>query len=163
MAAYRLPRRCDAVINLINSFRHLPTEAAAHAHLQCAARALRSGGLFILALHLTPRGQPEADEERWSARRGNVGVNTRLWTTRRDLRRRREWCSMTLDVYTPTRAFRIRDELVFRTYTRRQFASLLRRTPALEVVETFDFSYDVKLPVKLNDATEDVVFVLRKR
>ena len=163
MADFRLPRPVDAAINLINSFRHLPDEAAARGHLQCVARALRRGGLFVLGLHLTPRGVPATSEERWSARRGNLGVNTRLWTTRRDLRRRREWCRMLLTVYTPRRSFRIQDEIVFRSYTWRQFRRLLAAVDRLELVETYDFTYDVGRPVKVDDTSEDVMFVLRKR
>ncbi len=54
MADFRLPKKVDAAFNLINSFRHLPNEQSATAHLQCVARALRKGGLYLLGLHLTP-------------------------------------------------------------------------------------------------------------
>lgn len=163
MADFRLPHKVDAAMNLINSFRHLPDERSAEAHLECMARSLNRGGLFFLALHLSPLKPPKNDEERWSARRGRVCVNTRLWTRERDLRRRREACGMVLDIYTPTRSQRICDELIFRTYTRRQILRLLSRVPELELVETFDFTYNVDSPIELTDSTEDAAFVLRKR
>jgi hypothetical protein len=103
------------------------------------------------------------DEESWSARRGNLVVNSRLWTTRRDARLRRELCRATYDVYTPTRHLRISDELVFRTYTRSQFSGLLARVPAFEIAGVHDFSYNLHTPIELDAETEDVVFVLRAR
>ncbi|MFH1268012.1 MAG: class I SAM-dependent methyltransferase, partial [Planctomycetota bacterium] len=67
------------------------------------------------------------------------------------------------DVYTPTRQFRLKDELLFRTYTAAQFRRLLGRTPELEIVQTYDFGYAIDQPVPITAETEDVVFVLRKR
>jgi SAM-dependent methyltransferase len=163
MSRFRLRRKVDASFNMINSFRHLPTEEAAHAHLECMAQALRRGGVYLLGLHLTPTEVPPSEEESWSARRGNLCVNTRLWTTQRDLRRRRERFGMTFDVHTPKRSFRIQDEIVFRTYTWPQFRRLLGKTSTLELVETFDFHYDIKRPITLGGESEDVVFVLRKQ
>ena len=163
MADFRLPRRVDAAFNMINSFRHLPTDKSAQSHLRCVAHSLRPGGLYLLGLHLTPTAGSPMDEECWSARRGNLCVNTQLRTTERDLRARRERCTMLLDIYTPTRSWRIRDELVFRTYTRRQFGALLAKVENLEVLNTFDFSYDIDCPAEVENDTEDVVWVLQKR
>ena len=103
------------------------------------------------------------DEECWSARRGHLGVTTRLWTKERDLRKRRERCGMIYDVYTPTRHLRLVGDLVFRTYTWPQFKSLVSKTGVFEIAAQYDFSYDLQKPVQPNSTTEDVVFVLRKR
>jgi hypothetical protein len=70
---------------------------------------------------------------------------------------------MTYDVYTPTRSLRIEDTLIFRTYTRPQILDLVRRTNELEIGATYDFWYDVNSPVKIDDSTEDIVIVLRKK
>jgi hypothetical protein len=148
---------------MINSFRHLPTEAAARDHLQCMARALRRGGVYILGLHLTPTTVPPSEEESWSARRGNLCVNTRLWTTRRDMRKRQEEFGMLYDVHTPTRALRIQDKIVFRTYTWPQFRRLLGNVAEFEMTAAYDFHYDIDRPIQLGGDSEDVVFVLRKR
>jgi SAM-dependent methyltransferase len=162
MADFELPRPVDAAFNTINSFRHLPTEELARDHLECMAGAVRPGGIYVLGLHLTPtRGEP-VDEESWHARRGNLTVNTSMWTIERNLRQRRERCGMHIDIYTPTRSFRIADELGFRTYTWRQLERLLATVPAWEVAETFDFSYDIRRRVVLSEAVEDVVLVLRR-
>ena len=101
------------------------------------------------------------DAESWSARRGNLAVTARLWTRNRDRRRRLEHCGMTYDVYTPTRHFRLTDEVVFRTYTWPQFRELLAKVPAFEIAGVYDFSYNVDTTIRVNATTEDVVFVLR--
>ena len=80
-----------------------------------------------------------------------------------DRRRRREKVRLAFDVYTPTRQFRLIDEFDFRTYTARQFQSLLDQVPELELVETYDFAYDVDQPVRIDGLTEDVVYVLRRK
>jgi SAM-dependent methyltransferase len=163
MADFRLRRKVDAGFNMINSFRHLIDGGAAENHLRCMARALRRGGLYLLGLHLMPtRGKP-MDGESWSARRGNLCVTTNLWIVQRDLARRRERYRMTYHIYTPTRTYRLVDEVVFRTYTARQFQHLLSRVPEFEVVATYDFGYDFQHPIKVRADTEDVVHVLRKR
>lgn len=163
MADFRLRRKVDAAFNTINSFRHLPSQRAAEGHLQCVADALATGGLYLLGLHLTPKREPASDEELWSARRGHLAVCSRMWSIEVDRRRRQERVGMTVDVYTPRKQFRLAEEMIFRTYTVQQIRRLLGCITALELVETYDFAYDVDQPISLDGFTEDVVFVLRKR
>jgi SAM-dependent methyltransferase len=163
MTRFRLPRKVDAAFNMINSFRHLLDEASATRHLRAMAAAVRQGGIYILGLHLTPTRGQAMDEESWSARRGHLSVTTHLWTKQRDLRKRRERCGMIYDVYTPTRHLRLAGDLVFRTYTWPQFRSLLAKDNDFEIAAQYDFSYDVRKTVEIDRATEDVVFVLRRR
>ena len=162
MSAFRLPRQVDAAFNMINSFRHLQTEEAAQAHLRCTAEALHKDGLYVLGLHLTPTRGPRSEEERWSARRGHLAVLSRLWTMNLDRKQREELVGMTFDVHTPTRHFQLAEQLVFRTYTLKQFRELLARVPQLELVETYDFGYKINQPIHVNSYSEDVVFVLRR-
>jgi SAM-dependent methyltransferase len=163
MSRFALQHQVDAAFNLINSFRHLRSEAAARSHLECIARALRPGGIYVLGLHLTPTASAPTEEESWSARRGHLGVNTRLWTVRRDLSRREERCKMTCEVYTPSRQLCIEDEIIFRTYDLRQIRRLLRSVPQLEVLGVYDFAYDLDRPLLLDGAAEDTVLVLGRR
>jgi SAM-dependent methyltransferase len=163
MADFQLPRPVDAGMNLINSFRHLATESAAVRHLEMMAAALRPGGVYVLGLHLTPTQGVPQDEERWSARRGHLAVTARLWTKRRDSRRRVETCGTAYDIYTPTRRMRLRGDMTFRMYTWPQFRRLLARVPALELAAVHDFSYNLEVPVRVDARTEDAVFVLRVR
>jgi SAM-dependent methyltransferase len=163
MADFRLPRRVDATFNMIGSFRHLVDGRAARDHLRCMAKCLGKGGLYVLGFHLTPTvGQP-MEEESWSARRGHLCVNTHLWTVERNLRRREERLGMTCDVYTPTKTFRLTEEIIFRTYTRMQFQRMLAAIPELEIAAVFDFNYRYESPIQLGPETEDAVFVLRKQ
>ncbi len=163
MVDFRLRSRVDVAFNMINSFRHLADGRRARGHLESVAAALRPGGLYVLGLHLTPtRGTP-SNEEYWSARRGHLAVNTRMWMVQRDRRRRHEHYRVLYDVYTPTRHLRLADEVLFRTYTWSQFRQLLRQVPALEVAAVHDFSYQIDTAIRIDAATEDVVFVLRKR
>ncbi len=161
MADFRLPRKVDAALNMINSFRHLGHEADARRHLECVARSLGKGGIYVLGLHLTPTDDV-ADEESWSARRGNLAVLSRMWRIDVDRRLRIETYGMTFDVYTPRRTFRLADQLKFRTYTARQMEVLVDRTAGLEIAETYDFAYDVDAPIDVGPQTQDVVYVLRR-
>ena len=162
MVDFGLPRKVDAAFNMIGSFRHLVDGRAAESHLRCTAKYLAKGGLYVLGFHLTPTvGQP-MEEESWSARRGHLCVNTHMWTVDRNLRRRQERLGMTCDVYTPTKTFRLNEEILFRTYTRAQFDRLLAAIPELEIAAVFDFTYQFEKPIQISPETEDAVFVLRK-
>ena len=163
MADFRLRRKVDAAYNTINSFPHLASEREAQSHLECVARALAKGGIYVLGFHLTPtRGRPWRGES-WSARRGHLGVVSQMRKIALDRRRRQERVSLAFDIYTPTRQFRLQDEFVFRTYTAGQFRRLLGRVAGLELVRTYDFGYRIRQPIRITAETEDAVFVLRKR
>ncbi len=156
-------RKVDAAFNMINSFRHLPTEATAISHFACIADALNKGGIYILGMHLTPTDDDWEGEEEWHARRGNLSVVSQLWTSGFDRRKRMEQLNMSFDVRTPTKHFKLVDVMNYRTYTRFQMKSLFKKTPAFEVCETYDFCYDVDDPITIDANTEDVVYVLRKK
>lgn len=162
MSDFSVEAPVDAAFNTINSFRHLSSEAEAVSHLRSVAAALRPGGIYVLGLHLTPiEGEP-VSEESWPARRGNLAVLSRMWTEQRDLRRRVERVGMSFDVYTPTRQFRIVDQINFRTYTARQMKRLLGEAPELTLTSVYDFGYDIRTPVEIGPASEDVVLILKK-
>jgi SAM-dependent methyltransferase len=163
MSDFALKKKVDAGFNTINSFRHLLTEKQAVGHLRCMAAALRKGGIYVLGFHLTPLVGTTTDEESWSARRGHLAVNTHMWTTGRDMKAREERCAMTFDIYTPTSHQQLADEIVFRTYTRKQLDELLKAVPELELIAVHDFAYRVEKETLIDDETEDVVLVLRKR
>ncbi len=163
MADFRLSPPADAAFNTINSFRHLPTEQTARDHLRCVADSLVPGGLYILGIHLLPAGGPRLGDESWSARRGNLVVNSYMWSIEIDQRARMEHLGMTVDVYTPTRHLRIMDRMEYRTYTLRQFRALLRQVPDLEVAGVHDFAYNLAEETILDGLAEDVVVVLRRK
>jgi SAM-dependent methyltransferase len=163
MSDFVVKRKFDAGFNTINSFRHLASEEQARAHLQCMANATSAGGLYVLGLHLIPTRGERSEEESWSARRGNLVVNSHMWSKAIDTRRRMEILGMRLDVYTPTGHVRIDDEMFYRTYNKRQIEALFASVPEWNVVETYDFAYDIGDPIRVDATTEDVVYILKKR
>jgi SAM-dependent methyltransferase len=163
MADFTVKRKFHASFNMINTFRHLSTEAQAQAHLECMAAGLVRGGLYVLGLHLEPTACEPMQEESWSARRGNLVVNSHMWSKGIDRKTRLEHLGLHVDVFTPTSRLRIVDHMEYRTYKHGQFQALLAKVPALEIAGTYDFQYRITRPHVVTDRTEDVVFVLRKR
>ena len=162
MASFRLPRPVDAAFNTWNTFRHLTTEQAARSHLQCVARSLRSGGIYILGFHLLPLDVSEECTERWSARHGGTTVTATLRVLATNRQRRIEKLRASLRVRSGSRDLRIRSEFEFRMYTARQFTRLLATVPDFELCDVYDFWYEIDRPLQLNDEITDTVFILRK-
>ncbi|MDB4533849.1 class I SAM-dependent methyltransferase [Vicingaceae bacterium] len=163
MTDFQTPQRFHASFNTINSFRHLLSHQHAVDHLRCMARGLVDGGIYVLGVHLSPTQGDACTDEHWSASRGHLRVNTSMWLTDRDLEHRFEEFHLRFDVYTPTRQMRIEDHVKFRTYTLPEFRDLLSYVPEFEIAQTFDFSYQINSPVQIDERTEDVVFVFRKK
>jgi len=153
----------DAAFCTWNTFRHLLTEAAALSHLESMAAAVRSGGIYILGLHLMPPDADPESTERWTARHGATQVTYTLRVLDFDRRRRRERLRMSIRARTPRRDLRLRSEFEFRLYTARQMGSLLAKAPAWELCDVFDFWYDITEPLVLNDEMADTLLVLRRR
>lgn len=162
MADFSVKKKVDAVFNMINTFRHLPSEETAEAHFRCVADSLNKGGLFILGLHLTPTTPAKCTSESWASSRGNLSVVSNLWTIGTDMKKREEKIGVTYDVYTPTKQFRIKDETIFRTYTAEQMFSLIASEPRLRVLDMFDFRYDLDWPIDVTNETEDIVYVMQR-
>lgn len=162
MSDFRVKRRYDVAFNTINSFRHVASENAARAHLQCMGKAIRVGGLYLLGIHLTPTDVPPSETESWSARRGHLAINTHMWFKHRDTRKRVERFGIRFDVHRPSGSFRIVDELVLRSYKPAQVNRLIQSSGCWEAVATYDFGYDLNDPIEVDGATEDVVYVLRR-
>ena len=127
------------------------------------ADSLVKGGLYLLGLHLIPTEGERLEDESWHARRGNLTVNTYMWSMGIDEKKRMEYLGLKINVYTPTKQMVIEDEMHYRTYSARQMASLLKKVPAFECVGVYDFAYDLDQPVTVGPDTEDVVYVLKKK
>ena len=163
MSAFQLKKPVDAAFNLINTFRHLPTEKHARDHLRCMADAIAPGGIYLLGLHLMPTEGRPIPSESWLAKRGTLTVSSYMWTKKIDIPGRMEHLGMTLDVHTPTKQLKIEDEMHYRTYTAAQMKSLIATERRFECVETYDFMCDIHDPITIQPRTEDVIYVLRKR
>jgi SAM-dependent methyltransferase len=162
MSDFQVKKKFDIGFNTINSFRHLSSESAAKKHFQAMASAVRVGGLYLLGLHVRPTEANPSETESWSARRGNLAVNTHMWTLERDIPGRVERFGIRFDVYTPLKQFRIDDVLVLRSYTDRELRKTIRNAGGWTVEETFDFGYEIDLPIEVDGACEDVIYVLRR-
>jgi SAM-dependent methyltransferase len=163
MCDFEVTKPFDAAFNTINSFRHLTTEKLAVAHFRAMAAAIRTGGIYALGFHLTPLEGTPTDEESWTARRGNLQVNTQMWPRDKDAKTRIERFNLRFDVYRPTGSFRIDDCLVLRSYTWKQFAAMLKKVPEWSIEETYDFGYDIDEPIEIDGSTEDVVYILKRK
>ena len=163
MSEFEVKKPYDIAFNTINSFRHLGSEAAAVGHLNCMADSAKKGGLYLLGVHLSPTKAPPSETESWSARRGHLSINTHMWTSDRNPKKRVERFGIRFDVHSPTRSFRIEDELVLRSYTQKQMDKLIATCDQWEQIACYDFGYDLKRPITVDATTEDVVYVLRRR
>jgi SAM-dependent methyltransferase len=162
MSAFRLSRPVDAAYCTVNTFRHLLTEQAARNHLERIARSLRSGGIYVLGMHLLALDVNEEDIGRWTARRGDTKVTVALRILRTDVRRRIEDLRAWLLVLHGSKELQLTYDFQFRTYLPRQFRQLLDSVPSLELCDVYDFRYDIKQPFAVNDEMAYSVFVLRR-
>ncbi len=163
MSDFRVRRKFELAFNTVNSFRHLTTAASSSNHLKCMAAGAKKGALYLLGFHLTPTTDEPTEGESWAARRGHLSVITKMWTADRDPKKRIERFGIQFDIYTPTKQFRIVDELAMRSYTHSQFNSFVKSQGDWEVAGTYDFAYQIEKPIKVDTASEDVVYVLRKK
>lgn len=161
--AFTLRRRSDAAFCTFNTFRHFLSEEAAQSHLESVALALRPGGLYVLGLHLLPLDVAEECVERWSGRVGQTRVTATLRVLAMDRRLRRERLRLSLHVRSPQRVWRLRSEFDLRLYTAGQLRRLLAKIPTFELLDVFDFWYEIDRPLALNDEITDTVLVLRRR
>ena len=148
---------------LVSTFKYLQTEAHAAANLRLVAEALRTGGIYVLGIHLTDYDRTSCEHERWVAERGGVHVvcNTRDWPA--DPSTRLENVRTRLRI-TQARRTRVQEtRWQFRTYNAAQAKALLRKVPAFELVACHDFTHDILSTRKLDDSYSDVVLILRKK
>ena|SRR2546430_1525380 len=163
MSNFRLRRPVDAAYCVVNTFRHLLTEQAARAHLECIASSVRPGGIYILGLRVLPSDVDQEDIQLWTGWRGATKVTVRLRALRVDFRRRIENVRVCLLVCRRSNELHLQHQFQLRTYTARQFRRLLGSTPSLELCEVYDFRYDIDHPFAANNEMDYSVFVLRRR
>ena len=136
MADFKADAKFDLAFNTINSFRHLDSARLANDHLRCMAANSKKNAVYLIGMHLSPTEGPTCDEESWSASRGHLTVLTQMWTADRDRKDRLERFGVHFDVYTPTRQFRIVDELKMRSYTAAQFRAMVSRQGDWQIEES---------------------------
>ncbi|MGL6194477.1 MAG: class I SAM-dependent methyltransferase [Thermoguttaceae bacterium] len=156
----KLHEPIDAAFNMVSSFCHLTTEKQAEKHLQLIAESLRPGGIYILGFHLKPKGVAECDSESWRCRHGSLSITSDLRSVSRDEKKRIEIIEFRICAESPIKVVNLFDRFEFRTYTHQQFLSLLKKINSLENVACYNFGFE---PITLDEYSEDVIFVLRKK
>ena len=147
----------------VSTFKYLLDERSARAHLRCVAQHLRSGGLYILGLHLTDYPNSGAASERWRGRRGAVSVDCVIDSGPADRASRTERVRSSLRIREGGAHKTLDSSWTFRTYDAPQLRSTLRAVPALSLEACYDFRYEIESPRDLDDPWEDVILVLKKR
>lgn len=164
MTEFAIPEPVDAAYCLVNTFRHLLTEEAAVAHLKSVANGLRKGGLYLLGLHLFPPDADTEDSEEWSVCQDGVTVDMRLDVADccRDTRLETLQFAMKVTSEEWPGGQTFRSDYRMRLYEAGQMRELLNKVPELQLIDVYDFWYDLEDPLKLNDELGDTVLVLKK-
>lgn len=129
MAEYRPKRQYDLAFNLLSTFRHLPDDRSALAHLRSTAAALKPGGLFVLGLDLALYGLDRPDEETWAVTRSGRRFTHVMMTLPAQKRRRRERILNFVTVPTPRGQKVLESIYDLRSYSAEELAGLLLKTP----------------------------------
>lgn len=159
MATFVRPGRFDFAYNLINTFRHLHADSPARAHLDCIARSLRPGGVYLLGIDLVDYDDPQPGEEVWTARRGRCQVRHVMLSIPPERRTRRERIINNLIVDRPSGRESFASHYDLRAYNLAQWLDLLEAS-RLECVASFDFAWQ---PIVITGFTRDVNLVLKPR
>jgi SAM-dependent methyltransferase len=125
----RRPPRMTFAFNLINTFRHLETEAAALAHLRAMRRILAPGAVYALGVSLSGYGNEFPSEDVWEARRGRVRVRqVAQYDPPASRRQRYEQVHNVVVVQRPNRDDEVQTSSYrLRTYDRAQLEALVEQ------------------------------------
>jgi len=149
---------------LVCTFQYVLTEEGAQGHLRDVAKALAPGGIYLLGFHLSDYQDERVARERWTARADGKDVVCTIqgWPAERKTRTEKVRSRLRVIARNGDEQ-RSETNWTFRSYDARQTRKMLKAVPELELVETYDFSYDIDHPRTLNDDQLDVLLVLRKR
>ena len=162
MTKFMFDQPFDAAVNAINTFRHLESEEAALAHLDCVAEHLKPGGVFVLSLHLLPIDGDLWGTERWAAKNEDTSVYYALTVVETSMKTRLEKLRISMLVKKKDESFRLSDHITLRIYTAPQLKSLLAKAKKLKLIAIHDFWFDVESTQKLNAEAVDTVLVLQR-
>jgi len=162
MTKFQFDEPFDSAVNAINTFRHLESEDAALAHLDCVADHLKPGGVFVLSLHLLPSDGDLWGTERWSAKDGELSVYYALTVVETSMKTRLERLRISMLVKKKEESFRLSDHITLRIYTAPQLKSLLAKSKKLKLIAIHDFWYDIHETQKLNAEAVDTILILQR-
>lgn len=163
MRFFRPPVKVNLAYSLISSFQHLLSEECAHRFLSSVSESLVAGGVFVLGMQLTPEGGRSSEPEDWVGCRGQSRISVRIESVRYSEELRIDECEMKSVIHGPHGRRRFSEVLKFRTYTAKQILKTTRRISSLELVGSYDFTYDINNPVALDQQSKDTILVFRRR
>ncbi|MCC9601664.1 methyltransferase domain-containing protein [Stieleria sp. JC731] len=165
MTSIDAPKSFDAAFCTYNTFRHLLTEKDAVTHLQTMGDAIAPGGLYILGMHLTPEEEYEAVVERFTIRHAGTELKTTIRVPHTDEKKRLETLRVNLVAKRSSgEKIKIESEFPLRLYTPTQLKRLFKKVAdRWELVESFDFAYDIDDPLPFDKELLEGLFVLRKK
>lgn len=140
--APRLGRdRASLAFNLINTIRHIPSDADMLAHFEQIARVLARGGVYVVGLSLTAYGCEPPTEDVWVGARGRTRVTqvVQFIPPRRpgNPADRTEQVASHLVIQRPTTTEHRDSAYKLRTYSLAQWQALLARSP-LTILASID-------------------------
>ncbi|MBT8493612.1 MAG: class I SAM-dependent methyltransferase [Deltaproteobacteria bacterium] len=163
MSDFTVRGRYEMAHCLVSSFKYLLTERAAVGHLRSVARALVAGGIYVLGFHLSDYDDETLDRERWVGKRRGLEVVCNITSWPPDRRKRRENIRSRLVVTERGKTSRFQTLWQFRTYDERQALALFAKVPELELIATYDMTYDLDRLQDFGTEQFDQVAILRKR
>jgi len=128
--------RVSFAFNLINTIRHLESDAAMLEHFEQIARVLSPNAVYAIGISLTQYSVEKPSRDVWDGARGPCRVRQVVRFTPPE-RGRKERVDSRLTVTTPTGRSHHKSTYFLRTYSPRQWLSLIRRSH-LHLVETVD-------------------------
>lgn len=148
---------------LVSSFKYLLSESDAVSHLKSVARALRPGGIYVLAFHLSDYSDTSVSRERWVAERDGTRVVCTITGWPPDRKRRLENVRSRIVVTESDGQLRKAEtNWQFRTYNVNEARRLLAAVPELQLLALHDFAMEIDYTRELDDGQLDTVFILRK-
>lgn len=117
--------RVPFAFNLINTFRHLHSDADAHRHLGAVSRVLKPGGVYAVGVSTTMHGVEQPSEDVWTARRGVTSVTQTVQYLPAEADDRIETVISHLEAERPSGRAHFDDVYTLRSYTPEQWASLI--------------------------------------
>lgn len=154
------PGMFDLAYCLIDSFRHLPSEETASAHVRAVARALAPGGVYVLGFDVTGDLECDVSSEAWGFERDGTRVDAEVQCLG-DRAARIETMRVRVAIRKGRRRERLEVFEPMRVYARADVRALL--DGLFEVAGVFDRGYDLARPVPFDSVAGSAVLVLRTR
>ena len=163
MADFQIPgKKFDAAFCTVDTFRHLLSEQKAKQHLINVAAALKKDGVYILGIHLLTEKKVDNKVIRWTQRRGGLTVRTSMTMLELDRKKRMETLKVVLNPETSRKKESHTSIYPLRTYTLKQFKTLLEKSGVFRIMKAYDEYYDIENPISLDKHTDYAVMILKK-